>query len=240
MTPLIIGLILLVAVLVYHIIFNKEGFENPQTFPSEITEAMTTAIKNMPEDKLNKFEEKLDTVGAIEDSSKQLYMSLNAMEDLRAYYTYPKFSFDVFLVRFLDSVIVNAKEEEYIKMTNEDIKVVLSEINRLKMVANITDEMPSEKLLKTTLEASAAKEAEKKARLEKKRLEKEKAKAEELINDTSASASLAPPAPSPSIKQGAEFNAHRCEPPCPNVCDSDDYIRKDSIPCWNCNLPRSD
>ncbi len=43
----------------------------------------------------------------------------------------------------------------------------------------------------------------------------------------------------PSEQQGSDFKSSSCPPPCPNVCESDDYIRKDSIPCWNCNLPRN-
>jgi hypothetical protein len=48
---------------------------------------------------------------------------------------------------------------------------------------------------------------------------------------------------SPAQEQGQEWAASAAnKKPCPmcyDACDNDDYIRKDSIPCWNCNLPRS-
>lgn len=48
---------------------------------------------------------------------------------------------------------------------------------------------------------------------------------------------------SPAQEQGQEWAASATnKKPCPmchDACDNDDYIRKDSIPCWNCNLPRS-
>lgn len=235
MKPLIIGFIILIAALVYHIMFNKEGFEDAANMSSDVMDAIIHTMKNMPKDKLEKYGNELKAIEDIEDSKKQLYMSLNKLQELREYYTYPKFSFDVFMLKYLDETIVKNTEE----VSDEDMKMALSEIGRLKMIANVTDEMPSEKMLKAKLEASAAKDAEKKAKLEKKRLEKEKTLAVESASEATAALSASAPLPSPSIQQGAQFNNHRCEPPCPNVCESDDYIRKDSIPCWNCNLPRS-
>ena len=45
---------------------------------------------------------------------------------------------------------------------------------------------------------------------------------------------------SPSQEQAYEFNKKRpCPDSCSDICESDDYIRKDSIPCWSCNLPRN-
>lgn len=47
---------------------------------------------------------------------------------------------------------------------------------------------------------------------------------------------------SPSEEQGEDFNRKRCnndECGPSDACDNDDYIRKDSIPCWSCNLPRN-
>ncbi len=45
---------------------------------------------------------------------------------------------------------------------------------------------------------------------------------------------------SPSQQQASDFKRNRpCPDDCPDVCENDDYIRKDSIPCWNCNLPRN-
>ena len=44
---------------------------------------------------------------------------------------------------------------------------------------------------------------------------------------------------SPAQEQGEEWSSKKPCPMCHDACDNDDYIRKDSIPCWNCNLPRS-
>jgi hypothetical protein len=218
MGPLIFGLIVLIVVLIYHIVRNKEGFEDAANMPTDVMEAMTGAMKNMPKDKLQQLIDKLDASDKIEDSIKQINMLLNALQDLRPYYSYPKYSFDVFLLKIVDSILLNE-----ITFKGEEINFALSEINRLKMIANITDVMPSEQVLKAKQEASAAKEAEKKAKAEKAKVEQ--------------SGSTVPT--TPATMQGEEFNNHRCEPACPNTCESDDYIRKDSIPCWNCNLPRS-
>jgi hypothetical protein len=218
MGPLIFGLTVLIVVLIYHIVRNKEGFEDAAAMPPDVMEAMTSAMKNMPKDKLQQLIDKLDAAEKIEDSVKQMNVGLNELQGLRPYYSYPKYSFDVFLLKFIDSALLNE-----IIFKGDEINFALSEINRLKMIANVTDEMPSEKVLKAKQEASAAKEAEKKAKAEKAKVEQ--------------SGSAVPT--TPATMQGAEFNNRRCEPACPNACESDDYIRKDSIPCWNCNLPRS-
>jgi hypothetical protein len=213
MTPLIFGLVVLIAMLTYFIIFSKEGFANKSSVPTDLTDALENTLKGMPEDKVASFSNKLDALDKISDSSKKFYMMLNAFEDLRAYYDYSSFSFDVFMLKLTDSAFVESINDD---TSDEEIKFALDELKRLKLVANVTDEMPSEKLLKAKQEASAAKKD-----------------AKQVKTETSKSMT-------PSEAQGAEFNRHRCEPPCPNVCESDDYIRKDSIPCWNCNLPRSD
>jgi hypothetical protein len=230
MKPLIFGIIVLAVALIYHMVRNKEGFEDAVTIPNDVQEAMMQTMQKMPKDKLQQLMDKLNAIEKIEEPVKQMHSALNALQDLRPYYSYSKLSFDVFLLKFVDAAILSENA-----FKDDEINVALSEINRLKMIANVNDEMPSEKMLKAKQEASAAKEAEKKAKVEKKRLEKEKIAAEQKMGDELSASSMA----SPSIKQGAEFNNHRCEPPCPNNCESDDYIRKDSIPCWNCNLPRS-
>jgi hypothetical protein len=212
MKPLIFGLIILISVLIYHFMYVKEGFQNASNMPSDITDAMTQTMQNMPKDKLNHFIDKLNNIEKIEEPIKQMHSTLNALQELRPYYKYVKFSFDIFLLKFIDAAILNENT-----FKNDEINAVLSEINRLKMIANITDEMHSEKLLKAKQNASAVKEAEQ----NKIELSGEKCQM------------------TPSTLQGTEYNKHRCEPPCPNICESDDYIRKDSIPCWNCNLPRS-
>ena len=218
MRSLFFGLIILVIALIYHIVRNKEGFEDASNMPSDVTEAMLQTMQKMPKDKLQQLMDKIEKVEKIEEPAKQIHLVINAMQDLRAYYIYPKFSFDAFLLKFVDAIILSED-----KFKNDEINVALSEINRLKMIANVTDEMPSEKMLKAKQEASAAKEAEKKAKAEMAKIQQ--------------SGSAVPT--TPATLQGAEFNNHRCEPACPNTCESDDYIRKDSIPCWNCNLPRS-
>ena len=212
MTPLVIGLIVLIAILTYFIIFSKEGFANKASIPSDVTDPLKSTLQGMPASKVKAFSDKLDALDNLTDLSKKFYMLLNAFEDLRPYYDYSDFSFDTFLLKLLDVSIVNGYNDD---ATDEQNTLILNEINRLKLIANVTDEMPSEKLLKAKQEASAAKKEAKKAK-----------------SETSD-------AKTPSEAQGSEYNRHRCEPPCPDVCESDDYIRKDSIPCWNCNLPRS-
>ena len=46
---------------------------------------------------------------------------------------------------------------------------------------------------------------------------------------------------SPANDQAHQFRASRSSncPDCPNGCQSPDYIKKDSIPCWGCSLPSS-
>jgi hypothetical protein len=71
--------------------------------------------------------------------------------------------------------------------------------------------------------------------------EEDLAEAEMDAENDSVRSRSAKPMMSPALDQGSQFGARhspQCSD-CPNGCESPDYIKKNSIPCWGCSLPAS-
>jgi hypothetical protein len=202
MIPLLLGIIILVAALAYHIIYNKEGFESSNAF-DEYNEILIETAKKMPKEEVLKFAYAINEADSEKDSAIKLLKTFDSFEYFRPYYTNTKYTFDEFILYMLDLSLIESLNE-YDSITQIEADVFLAELKNRKAAAKAMTEMPSEKAIKDKLKASADKT-------------------------------------SGAYKTTSDIQGRSCKraSSCPNVCESDEYIRKDSIPCWNCNLPRN-
>jgi hypothetical protein len=249
MVPIVLGILILVAVLIYHIINNKEGFEDKG--PNEYQLLMFATVQKMPKEEAEKLSKKFNELEQINDSSADKIMPtlLSAIELMRPYFSNEHLKFDEFKLRLTDFFLTTMFKDVNIAETEEKniplLSQISTELTKLKVIANVTEELESEKTIKKLInyanEHTGSGIMEKIRPLVKKEFEIS-ASAMPIANLT-GSVPFIIPSPqqlnTPSEQQGSDFRSSSCPPPCPNACESDDYIRKDSIPCWNCNIPQN-
>lgn len=152
MNRIIIGAIAIVLAITYHIVFNKEAFEDAtmHTESNPLIDALMSTRLNTPENERHFFDERMKGVGSDSHatSSVKLFTLISALEELRAHYNYSKIDFDKFKLMYTEMTIrqsindfSNPKDAEYALIT----------LKNLKTIAKMPGTLPAEKMLKGKL-----------------------------------------------------------------------------------------
>jgi hypothetical protein len=278
MLPLYIGLIILIIVLTYHIIFNKEGFKDLKD-DNELAKISIHTFTKLPAHIARNLQDKFNAM--LKESNDKLTITsfnkfINLLEQIRPYYSYPGVTFDQAKIKLLNSLLKNTPNDASMTSEEKQLALLLIPIEIKKIQASIpstnTASLPktSKPLPKTSKPLPKTSKPLPKTSKPLPKTSKPLPKASNAISE-SGSAIMDKIRPllqkecdndlkndvrrlvekigkSPSEKQGEDYNRLNSykniknESDCTNQqngYNNDDYIRKDSIPCWSCNLPKN-
>jgi hypothetical protein len=165
---------------------------------------------------------------------------LELLEKTRPYYNYVGITFDEAKIKLLDLILkdiiknnIASQEEKQLAaiLIDNEIKKIQTSIQSVQPIIPSGSIATTSKLQTGSLYVESGSEIMEKIRPY---IKKEFEDAD-LKNDVRRLVEKI--GKSPSEEQGSEFNKQRVAS-CDSLADNDDYIRKDSIPCWSCNLPR--
>jgi hypothetical protein len=264
MLPLYIGLIILIIVLTYHIIFNKEGFKDLKD-DDELAKIGIDTFTKMPANIARNLQDKFKAM--LKESNDKLTITafnkfINLLEEIRPYYSYPGVTFDQAKIKLLNSMLKNTPNDASMTSEEKQLALLLIPIEIKKIQASIPStntaslpkaskplpkaSKPLPKASKPLPKASNVISESGSAIMDKIRPLLQKECDNDLKNDVRRLVEKI--GKSPSEKQGEDYNRLNSykniknESDCPNQqngYNNDDYIRKDSIPCWSCNLPKN-